>query len=187
VDTALVTVSTRPERTGRRRLWLIVCAVGAGALLAGLALLFDAWRHPSAFREYGGSMTMKSWPVGTTGYVTITEPGEARGDVKVHGVALHDLSDSTGAHFADFICTLRPGPGLVGVWTSSQIHKHCRSLVPARGATMGLPRQQLLVAVTPMRPGTVSFRGVDLHYVQGWQNGTQHIGGDVKVVVTQPR
>jgi len=51
---------------------------------------------------------------------------------------------------------------------------------------MGSHRQELLVAVTPQHPGTVTFRGVDLHYAQGWRNGTQHIGGDVKIVVTQP-
>jgi hypothetical protein len=103
----------------------------------------------------------------------------------IHGATPRGLTDSTGARFHYFICTLRPGPSLDGVWTPSQIRRACGTLTPAVGAVMGLPHQQLLVAVTPRRPGVVVFYGLDLKYAAGWRDGTQHIGGDVRIPVVQ--
>lgn len=48
---------------------------------------------------------------------------------------------------------------------------------------MSLTEQQVIIAITPAHEGTVVLHGLDLHYSDGWQNGTQRVGLDVRIRV----
>jgi hypothetical protein len=142
------------------------------------------WRHPTSFEPYGNSLGKDGVRPGSTVYVTATDPsGYKRGVVTIHGVTLRDLSDSTGASIAYYLCTWSPGHVWLGIETRREMHRACVSLVRATGATMKLDRQQLLVAVTPRRGGIIAFHGIDVHYSRGWQNGLQRTGFDTSIRV----
>jgi hypothetical protein len=175
----------RLSRLGRGGKALLLGAVLV--LVAGLVLLGWMWRHPAAFEDYGGwGVGNTDWQGGQTAYVPITFPGEhASGSVRIRGGTPHGLTDTTGATYTYFLCTPDGGPSgaEIGIHTESRIQRECRDLVPAAGASMSLTTQQLVVAVTPHDDGVVDFHGLDLHYSDGWQNGTQRVGGDVRIRV----
>jgi hypothetical protein len=161
---------------------------GAGVLMLGLVVSVG-WtcRHASAFEDYGGwGVGHDDWRVRETAYVGITFPGDnASGSVTIHGADPHGLADSTGAKFAYFLCTPKPDPAgaASGVGSEFDAHEQCGDLVPADDALMSLAEQQLVVAITPGNEGVVAFHGLDLRYSEGWQNGTQRVGGDVQIQV----
>lgn len=180
---------TRPvSRRGRlKRLSLI----GVGLLLlAVLVLIGWTWRHPTAFEDYGGwGVGNTDWRAGKTAYVAMTFPSDAdSGWVRIHGADPDGLADSTGAQVAYFVCTPEPGPtgGAIGFASDSDFPQQCGGLVSATGATLSLAKQQLIVAITPTRPGVLVLHGIDVHYTDGWQNGTQRVGGDVRIRVRNP-
>ena len=178
----------RASRPGRLKRLLLA---SAGLLVLGvLVFLGWTWRHPSAFEDYGGwGVGSTDWRVGKTAYVGMTFPDDrASGWVRIHGADPHGLADSTGAEFAYFLCAPKPGPtgAAIGIVSESDVPRQCGGLVPAADATFSLTKQQLVVAVTPSREGLVVLHGLDLHYTDGWQNGTQRVGGDVRIRVRNP-
>jgi hypothetical protein len=173
--------------SSRGRLKRLLLA-GLGLLLLGaLAVLAWMWRHPSAFEDYGGwGVGHTDWRVGRTAYVGMTFPDDrAGGSIRIHGAEPHGLADSTGADLAYFLCTPRSGPAgaAIGIASASEASRQCGRLVPAGNETLSLSEQQLVVAITPRREGVVALHGLDLHYGDGWQSGTQRVGGDVRVRV----
>lgn len=176
--------SRRPG-AGRRSQAVIA---GAGLLaVAALAFLAWTWRHPSAFDGYAGNEVGRPHSnVGETTYVGITMPNDQiTGSVTIHGADPHGLTDSTGATFAYYLCTPDPGPAgsWLGIGTESDLPETCDQIVPATGAEMSLTEQQVIIAITPAHEGTVVLHGLDLHYSDGWQNGTQRVGLDVRIRV----
>jgi hypothetical protein len=176
--------STPDQQAGRSRLWIRLASVGALlVLLVALGVVSWSWRHPTVFERYGNGIGRNDVKPGSTVYATVTYPGDQSGAVTIHGVAPHDLQDSTDASFAYYLCMKAPGPVAIGVETQTEMRGACTKVGPAVGATMSLHRQQLLVAVTPHRTGVVVFHGVDVHYSHGWQNGTQRTGFDTSIRV----
>ena len=64
--------------------------------------------------------------------------------------------------------------------------QQCGRLVRAGKVELSTARQQLVVAIAPRREGVVVLDGLDLHYADGWQDGTQLVGGDVRIRVRNP-
>jgi hypothetical protein len=163
---------------------LVIVGLLLGALLVFLGW---TWRHPSAFEDYGGWGTGNTdWKAGETAYVGMTFPDDhATGSVRIHGADPHGLEDSTGATLAYFLCTPDPGPNgaAIGFVSESDLPTTCGRVVRAGNACMSPASQQLLVAITPSRRGVVVIHGLDLHYADGWQNGTQRVGGDFRIRV----
>jgi hypothetical protein len=70
-----------------------------------------------------------------------------------------------------------------GIGSESDLRETCGEVVSATGAEMSLTEQQVIVAITPAREGVAVLHGLDLHYTDGWQNGTQRVGLDVRIKV----
>jgi hypothetical protein len=176
---------SRLSRLSRPVRWMVI---GGVVVLLGLLVFVGwTWRHPAAFEKYGGwGVADTDWQAGTTAYVPITFPaGDASGSVRIRAADPHDLTDSTVATFSYFLCTPPDGPtgAEIGIHTESRLRHECDHVGPALDATMSLTRQQLVVAVTPARDGVVAFHGLDLRYTDGWQDGTERVGGDVRIRV----
>jgi hypothetical protein len=170
--------------------WMLLS--GAGIVALGLVVFVGwTWRHPTAFEDYGGwGVGKRDVQVEETAYVGMTFPNaHASGSVTIHGADPHELADSTAATFAYFVCTPESGPAgaAIGIASESDFREECGDPVPADNATVSLAEQQLVVAVTPTREGALTFQGLDVHYTDGWQNGTQRVGGDVRIGPRQPR
>ena len=129
-----------------------------GLLIAGVAWV----RHPTTFPRYESGFAMK--------------PGKPGG-----------LSDPTVTTLRYFLCTTNVGRrhGVLLMGPFSFTRTVCGAMAPADGLTMQLSDQQLIVAVTPHRVGTMLLRGLDVSYRHGWQDGTQRVGGDVQIQVVR--
>jgi hypothetical protein len=177
----------RRRLNGLSRLGRLLMLGGVFLLLALLVFFGWTWRHPSAFEKPGAwGVGNTDWQVGQTAYVPMTFPGDhASGSVRIHGGNPRGLADSTDARFTYFLCTPDGGPphAEIGIDTESRLKKHCVNFGPATNETMSLTEQQLIVGVTPNHEGVVAFHGLDLRYSDGWQYGTQLVGGDVRIRV----
>ena len=186
-------VGTGPARkVPRRTLWVTSVAAGT-VLVAGLAAAGWSWRHPAAFTEAGGwGVGHKDLPLGVPLYLGMSnEDRGTSGVVSIHAARPHVVSDSASARIEFFVCTIdeSAGVGAIGTSLGSDIHDYCSALVPAEGATLELnadPPQQLVMAVSLTNAGRVQVQGIDLDYSDGWQRGTQRIGGDVRRTASHP-
>jgi hypothetical protein len=160
--------------------------VAAVFVLIALFIVGWKWRHPTAFVNYGGwGVSTRDVPSGSTVYVTVTEPSNYDGGtVTLHGVAAHRLVDSTDAAIGYVLCTPVPGPNTIGIETTAELRRSCDRLVSARDVAMSLQGQQLLLAITPQHAGNIVFQGADVRYSQGWQDGTQRVGPEVRIRVS---
>lgn len=167
--------------------WVALGAVGV-ALLTG-ASVARHWRsHPTAFVPAGGWGTSHdAFRAGRTLYVGMTyEAREAEGVVTLTGLAPRLTDDSSGTIVEFFVCEVdsSAGIGAIGNVYGRGIGEQCTSLVPAEGARLRLnadPKQQVVMAVSPQRPGGVTVDGIDITYVHGWQHGSQRVGGEVRL------
>lgn len=178
------------QQTCRQRTWgWLLLAMAAVLLLTALVVIGWKWRHPTAFVKYGGwGVTKTDVKSGSTVYVTMTEPNNYKdGSVTLHGVAPHGLVDGTDAAFGYFLCTPGPGPNTIGIETEADLYRSCERLKPATDATLSLPKQQLLLAITPQHAGRIAFQGAEVRYSHGWQNGTQRTGPDVRIRVIETK
>ena len=182
-------VTMAGPRRGRNRVVLatvtvILCVV----VLGGLVALGRAWRHPTAFPTSGIEVGDTAARPGLTTFVGITDPYSDKNKTVKIDTAIPDVADGGSAVTTNMlICTLGPTGG-VGLVRGAEIDQACTSLEPANGATLSLgpaPRQQLVLAVTPIRFGeSVDISGVDVTYADGWQHGTQRIGPRVTLTVS---
>jgi hypothetical protein len=154
-------------------------------VVAGLVVVVGwTWRHPQVLQPYGNGMGRTGIKPGSTVYATVADAVHyPAGTVTIHGVTPHNLRDSTHATLAYYVCAVKPGPLLEGIYYRREMRPSCAPLVPALGARMSLSSQELLVAITPHRSGLLAFRGVDVHYSRGWQDSTQRTGFDTRIRV----
>ncbi|MBB6626653.1 hypothetical protein H5V45_04885 [Nocardioides sp. KIGAM211] len=179
----------RPTRLRRVALGALVLAVVAAVVAVGWT-----WRHPTAFEPYGGwGVGSTRATVGETMYVGVTYPdGRGESRVHLHGATPHgvsDSADSSGATFDYYLCTHVAGASYapIGVVAEADFRQDCADPVAATDAMAWVGTQQLVVAITPTRAGTLVFHGFDLDYSDGWQDGAQWVGGDVSLLVSPGR
>ena len=173
---------------GSTRRWWVWGALGALVVLALVAsgVLLSQWRHPSAFPEAGGwAVGVRHQKINEPVFVGITFPDQdAEGTVSIDTVKGHGVTNTAEAELSYFVCTIDTAVDAIGSGSQADVDDVCSTLAPADGATLSLgirSREQLLLKVTPTKPGVVRLHGLDITYAHGWQHGTQHIGGDVNV------
>lgn len=178
-------VPTRPRHPWRLTFAVVVVA----AVLAGLVLLGWTWRHPRAFTDAGGwGAGFRDAEVGQTFYVGMSYPRDRDGGhVTLHGGRVDVVRGAGLADTALLVCTLAPDAnvGAIGTYVGDGIHDDCTTLEPIDDARLDLHyapmRQQVVMAVTMVRPGRVKVSGISLDYSDRWQTGTQRTGGEVVV------
>jgi hypothetical protein len=170
-----------------RRTQLLASAV-ALLVVGGLVWLGWVWRHPNAFQAAGGwGVGSEHKDVGETLYVGMSYPQKGRDGETVE---LRDgrVSIETGAEIADaelLVCTIDPDAnvGAIGTAVGESIDEFCTSLEPIDGTELDLTyapmSQQVLLALTLTAPGVVTVSDIVLSYADGWQRGSQHVGGEI--------
>ncbi|WP_395695018.1 hypothetical protein [Nocardioides sp.] len=177
-----------------RRRWrsvvaAVVAAVVVVALLVGVALLGWSWRHPTAFDDSGAGFEVGDGGgrVGRTTYIGMTFPGAGEGTVHLDAATPVVVSGGASATTGVLVCTMSGGSA-VGLAHGREVEQYCSPLEAAAGADLSLgpePRQQLMLAVTPTRPGErIKVDGVDVTYTDGWRHGTQRVPGTFTVWVS---
>ncbi|GAB3855031.1 hypothetical protein GCM10028801_10100 [Nocardioides maradonensis] len=150
-------------------------------LVGGVAWLGWAWRHPHAFRDESGfSEFLNRARVGRTTYVGLAGAEVVSMRVTLTSAAPRVVTNTADATIEVLVCVLRHGQtgGGVGLQGERMTHRMC-DLGPASGAELlpgGFPSRELVVAITPHRPGRVRIDGIDVRYDAGWRRGSQHIG-----------
>lgn len=160
-------------------------------LVVSLAMIGWLWRHPGVFEPspelawgYGHQ------PVDRVLYFGLSAPANTRDgeQVTVHQLAPRVTTNTSGATFSFFACTLAPtatGP----VAAVRDVNVPCaevRRLDPGATFETG-PDRQLVMSVQPTRPGRVELSGVSLDYGQGWQRGSAWFGTRVAIESVRPR
>lgn len=154
-------------------------------------MTFQEWRSPDAFDEGSTGHSRTTLPVGEPIYLGIThERHSAEGSIRIRDVQPDLGENDAEATVEYFLCTVDPssGVGSIGSVDARLIGDECSELVAAEGQEMELnarPRQQLVLAVTPTKPGTVTVEGTELSYSYGWRRGTQRLGDSLELVARQ--
>lgn len=163
----------------------------AVATLAGLLVSLWQWRSPDAFPSGASGYGAVAWPVGEPIYIGLTHEGrDLEGTIDIRDLQPDVAADSAESRVEYFICTVDPrsGVGSVGSVGATGIKEECSALVQAIGQVMTLnarPREQVVMAVTATRPGTVRVRGTELSYSYGWRDGTQYLGDSIKFTAVE--
>ena len=188
IDTALHPAdrSAAPRRTTRRRLWiaaLVVVALAAGAT----AWL---WRHPSQSFDGGYGLRLDG-QVGESVWTSLTSPTTPGAEqVSIRGLEPHIVVDEAAVEIEYLICVLDPGVlerdgAFIMGGDSAHVDHYCASTRPAVGSTLRLrsePREQLIVGITPTRPGRSVIRGHRLSFGVGWQVGADELEVETRIV-----
>lgn len=181
---------SRPSRLMRKRWQVIGVAI---ALVVGVGGLAWSWRHPDVSFEssYGIGSDRR---VGETVWTTLADSSEP-GSSPVLFTDLEPIFENDGAAVTVeyLICELDPvaleeeGVGGFGYGGRTRdLKRYCASTRPAIGADFTRPsssRRELLVGITPTRPGDTVISGHHVAYRVGWQRGSSdiHVEVDVRV------
>jgi len=165
--------SAPARRFSRRREAVVV------VLLAGVVA---AWwvTHPRVFEDHGATVTAPA-EVGAPIYVGIeTMP---RDGLVLHGATPRVVFETADAQIDVMLCRLTGVMG-VGVVDEEDIAALCEPLrAPVGPVEEG---DFLVVEIAGDGSGMVVLDGVDLTYSTGIQRGTQAVGMDVGITVSEP-
>ncbi len=172
---------TYEPRFGVRR-WVGLVTLVA-VVTAGVG--FGWWvRHPEELR-WGGYGFATQRAVDEPLWASVSDPAPRPEDRRVLTLDAIEPTGLEGRADVDyFVCRLRPVGDPVMTGSDDDVQQTCRELVPALGATLDLeedPRQQLMVRVTPTRPGVVRIRAHRVTYGDGWQTGTDTVGPRLRI------
>lgn len=156
------------------------------AVVVGFGLLAWEWRHPDAFHDADGSISMSvhSWPVGKVIFVGVTYGDESAGEVTLVRAKPDVTVNSAEANIEYYVCTPRqPGNGNIGSAGPGVTLHQCGTLELVDGPIAFRPRggDQVLMGVTPTTPGVVQVPSSTLTYRSGWRNGSQQVGDGVRI------
>lgn len=196
-----LTAEQQADRRGHRALLVLACA---GLVVGLLALAQHRWTSPTLLEESGTGFAGDAQPLADFPlYVGLSAPAEAadRETLTIRGHRAHFSENTARATAGLAACTLREDqPDIVALGTvmgTTQARATCSSLRPVRRGTEvrhGGDRgeaEQLVLVVTPTRPGTARVTSVDVDYARGWQHlgqrGTQRLGLGLDVSVTATR
>jgi hypothetical protein len=153
-------------------------------VLAGLVAGLWWWRHPTVYQSaaptwsVGGGETypVDSEPIsiGMT-WFRVPRPGEP---ATLHAAAPHVLVNTAEATLTFSVCQVADHGTISSV--CADLHRWCSKLLPIKDTRLALtyhyPRRQVMMTITPTRPGVVRIQGMDLTYSYRHQSGTQHVG-----------
>ncbi len=168
-------------RTRRRLTARAVVGVVAVASVAGLG--WAGWErdHPTAFVDNGASVGMDPLPAGKTLYFGVTWPGNPDHDVVLESAHPRVTTDSAASDVEVVACVAGGLEGTpIGTAFDSHLDRYCSKVLPIwpdePDVRLSSARHdQLLIRVTPRRPGRVEIAGVDVVYRDGWQQGHQKV------------
>jgi hypothetical protein len=123
-------------------------------------------------------------------------------EVDATGVTIRSIEPEFGVNTSDakveyILCELPEPINKDGVYESfgygmhaRRVDRFCISTRPAEGADMKLwadKREELLVGVTPTRPGRTLIKSHRVSFDDGWQRGRDEVGVEIKVVTPETR
>jgi hypothetical protein len=157
------------------RRWVRWLWVPAGLVLVGLAVWW--MRHPAELGK--GDEVGAVTKVGRTVYVGASVLGSEADSrqISVRDVRVRTAGETDGARLDVLVCH----GGAIGV--TATLEPFCDSVEDAKGATVSLPADQLVVAVTAETAQQVTVEEIEVSYRQGLQWGTQPAGPRIVVDV----
>lgn len=178
-----------PDRRSSRRRWL-----GALVLVIVLGLVLGVrWlTNAQELGPYGVGYQTATNAVGQTVYADSGIYGEAQQDANgdialvLDAVTPRVTKNTAGARVEVVVCVRKATASPIGM-VRSGLDQHCtrvdRLRTPAH-LTVGYGSAQLLLQVTPTRPGEVRIEGFDVRYRDGIRFGSQHTG--LATIVSTP-
>jgi hypothetical protein len=173
------------RQRGRR----IVQAALVLALVLAVAATVWVWRHPD--RSFDSSYGVGAGrAVGKTMWTPL-EDGRTTvpGEIVIESIEPRMASDGAAVVVEYAICDLDPatlaaegGGGSPYGGRDRDLRRYCTRVVPAEGASMRLgtdPGHELLVGVTPTRPGRTVIQSHRIQFREGWQKGSDDIHVEV--------
>ena len=173
-------MTARPQV--RRALTAITAAMVVTVLLAA----GGRWlTHADALPSSGNQVTVPT-AVGRTVWmsaaISTSPPRDGRpvgARLQLRQVTPHVLENSSGATVDVLLCRRNADPVAVGAQFDPP-PRQCASIEPFRSADVILSQRpggaELLVRVTPHRPGLVRIGGLDISYRTGLRTGSQRSG-----------
>jgi hypothetical protein len=162
--------------------------VEAIALLAAVVVLAGAywWSHPNVLDH--GSGLSGDLEVGQAQYFSVADHLSGYDEtIRVLRVKPHIVRDETAAYYEFLTCVLKDADRGLGAGDARDVSAFCASTKPTTGAAFGLQdgtRSQILMEVTPTKPGRLELEGVDVRYRRSgghlFQTGTQLSGTTMK-------
>ncbi|MDO7869552.1 hypothetical protein [Nocardioides jiangxiensis] len=142
------------------------------------------WRHPKTFDDYpmGLQQDMRLGKVGEPFYFSLTQGWDDRPTVTLHDARPEITVNTAAAEVRVVACRIKTtSNSLIGSAGEATASETC-DIQPIHDATLNAKADhltQLLLEVTPHRPGRVEVRSVDLNYSEGWRSGHQRTGDRV--------
>lgn len=179
--------SAPASRRIRRRILEVVVVATVGMIAATTWFL----RAPDRTFEAGYGIELKR-AIGDRIW-TVLEHGQtaAPGTIDIEGIEPNVTSDGAAVKVDYAVCHLDPTVLAAERVSSSgygmrdhHVRRYCTRLVPAEAASMQLgtkPGQELLVGVTPTRPGRSIIRSHLIEFSEGWRQGTAEIHASVDI------
>jgi hypothetical protein len=177
------TLEDRPTEAKRARIW--PWAVVAVALLMVVGVLGARWYSGLSLLGPFGSSESVPAPLGHTLYADTGLSGASTtaSSLSLHVTAItpHVDSNTSNATIHLMVCLRNRNPIAIGAQETglSDSCSSVRPLVAPMTITLGFTTIQVLVAVTPYKPGTVHIEGIDVTYTQGLRHTTQQGGLDL--------
>jgi hypothetical protein len=173
----------------RPRGWRIVQASLVLAVVLAVAATVWVWRHPDRSFDNNYGVGAKR-AVGETMWTPL-EDGRtsAPGEILIESIEPRMKSDGAAVVVEYAICDLDPallaaekvGGSPIG-GRDRDLDRYCTRVVPADGASMRLgtdPGRELLVGVTPTRPGRTVIQSHRIQFKEGWQTGSDDVHVEV--------
>lgn len=189
-----VLIEAQPPEAKRVRRWpWAIVVVAAGILLAG-GVLGSRWYSglsllmPYPAGAVSGPVTVGHTVYADTGLYAQPTTGEDGVDktpdsipITISAITPHVDSNTSQATLHVLVCHRNGSTTAVGTQESG-LSFSCSTVIPFTSPMtidLGFSATQVLVAVTPQRPGVVHIAGIDVTYAQGPRHTTQRAGADL--------
>jgi hypothetical protein len=192
VTTVLIEAQPPEARRVRRWPWAIV-VVAAGILLVG-GVLGSRWYSglsllmPYSSFDVSGPVAVGHTVYADTGLYAQPTTGEDGIDttpnsipITISAITPHVGSNTSDATVRVLVCQRNGTNTGVGA-QESDLSASCSAVTPFSSPMtidLGFSATQVLVAVTPQRPGAVHIAGIDVTYAQGPRHAIQRAGADL--------
>jgi len=162
--------------------------VEAIALLAGVVVLAAAywWSHPKVLDH--GSGLSGGLEVGQPQFFSVADHLDGYDEtIRVLRVKPKVVRDETAARYEFLTCVLKNADEGLGAGDARDVSAFCATKKPTAGAAFGSSdgrRSQILMKVTPTKPGRLELEGTDVTFRRSgqhlFQTGTQLSGPRMK-------